>query len=54
MKIFGNIGTFAYLTKTILALKEQKKRIDALKAEGNTKEEIKEIHDVCRLWSDKL
>lgn len=54
MKIFGNIGTFAYLTKTILALKEQKKRIDALKAEGNTKEEIKEIHDVCRLWSDKV
>ena len=54
MKIFGNIGTFAYLTRTILALKEQKRKIDKLKAEGRTQEEIKEIHDVCKLWSDKV
>ena len=54
MKIFGNIGTFAYLTKTIGALGDHKRKIESLKAQGNTEEEIQAIHEVCRLWSDKV
>ena len=54
MKIFGNIGTFAYLTKTIGALGDHKRKIESLKAQGKTEEEIQAIHEVCRLWSDKV
>lgn len=54
MKIFGNIGTFAYLTKTIAGLGDYKRRIEALKAEGKRDEERGVIHEVCRLWSGKV
>ena len=40
VKIFGNIGTFAYLTKTIGALGDHKRKIESLKAQGKTEEEI--------------
>lgn len=54
MKIIGNAGAFFYLARTIASLGDYKKRIDSLKARGESEEERQVISEVCRYWSDKV
>lgn len=54
MKVFGNIGFFAYLAKSILSLGSYKRRIDAAKAEERFEEERELISEVCKYWSGQV
>lgn len=54
MKIFGNIGAFCFIAKSVASLGKQKKKIDGLKAQGRFEEERQEIADVCDYWSNKV
>lgn len=54
MKIFGNIGAFCFIAKSIASLGEYKRKIDGFKAKGECDKERQAIAEVCDYWSNRV
>lgn len=54
MKVWGNIGFFCFLAKSLVTLGDYKTNIEKMRAEGKDEEEREAIYTACQYWSKKI